>query len=543
MKKTTEVLIIGGGITGCGVLFDLAQRGFKCLLLERGGLSNGTSGRFHGLLHSGARYAVKDTGTARECMAENMILRRIIPHAVEDTGGFFVALPDSPPDYVDVFYAACQQADIPVEEISAAEALRHEPLLNLDLTRCFVVPDGSVETWEACQTLLDAAAAYGAEAMLYHQVVDILVDHSRVTGVMARNVITDEQVVIDCDLVVNAAGPWSGQVARLAGCKVTVHAGKGTMVAMNYRLANTVINHCGPPGDGDILVPVGSVAVIGTTSVSVPDPDNYAIEDWEIQKMLDNGARLIPSFKQFRPLRAWAGVRPLYQEDSLRQEKEAGPDLRQVTRNHALLDHTTLDGVDNFITITGGKWTTYRLMAEQAADLTCQKLGIERPGRTADTVLSPPTKRRFHTLGRRLEKQEQGEAAEQLICECELVTRPQIEAGLTRHNRHIINDLRRDLRVGMGPCQGGFCTYRVAGIMQEQQNVPARQINKALVDFLQERWKGMLPVMWGQNLRQMQLDQGIYLGLLGLDKLPPELSGLDDGRVGELATEGYFEAE
>jgi glycerol-3-phosphate dehydrogenase len=275
--------------------------------------------------------------------------------------------------------------------------------------------------------------------------------------------------------------------------------------------------------------------VIGTTSVSVPDPDNYAIEDWEIQKMLANGAKLIPSCQQFRPLRAWAGVRPLY------QEKEGGSDLRQVTRNHALLDHTARDGVDNFITITGGKWTTYRLMAEQTADLACQKLGTERPGLTAETVLSPSPRRKFHTLGHRLAKQEQGEATEQLICECELVTRSQIEAGLTRHNRHIINDLRRDLRVGMGPCQGGFCTYRVAGIIQEQQNLPARQINKDLVDFLQERWKGMLPVMWGQNLRQMQLDQGIYLGLLGLDKLPPALSGLAEGRVGELATEGYFE--
>ncbi|MBN1220794.1 MAG: anaerobic glycerol-3-phosphate dehydrogenase subunit A [Anaerolineae bacterium] len=539
MKRSTEVVVIGGGVTGCGILFDLAQRGFKCALLERGGLSNGTSGRFHGLLHSGARYAVRDADTARECIQENMVLKKIMPHAVEDTGGLVVVLPDdgSPavPDYPTIFFEACQRAGIPVEEISTAEALRREPLLNSALTRCFAVPDASVETWEACQVLLDAAAEYGAETFLYHQVIDLLLDRGQVTGVVAKNVITGEKIAIESDLVVNAAGPWSGRVARLAGCEVTVQASKGTLVAMNYRMVNRVINRCAPPGDGDILVPVGSVAVVGTTSVGVPDPDNYAIEDWEIRKMLDNGAKLVPSFKNFRPLRAWAGVRPLY------QEKEAGSDLRQVTRNHALLDHGSRDGVDNFITITGGKWTTYRLMAEQAVDLVCRKLGVKRPCRTAETILSPPGARKFHWLGSRLEKAERADPTEQFICECELVTRSQIETSLARYHHPLINDLRRDLRVGMGPCQGGFCTYRVAGMMQKQQQLSARQVNKVLVDFLQERWKGMLPVMWGQNLRQMQLDQGIYLGLLGLDKLPLALSGGEEKRIGELETEGYFE--
>jgi glycerol-3-phosphate dehydrogenase len=304
---------------------------------------------------------------------------------------------------------------------------------------------------------------------------------------------------------------------------------------MNYRVVNTAVNRCCPPGDGGIVVPIGSVAVIGTTSVKAADPDNYAIEDWEIKLMLDEGEKLIPSFKQFRALRTWAGVRPLY------QEKEAGDDLRDVTRAYTLLDHTPRDGVDNLVTITGGKWVTYRLMAEHTVDLVCKKMGTERPCRTATTVLHPPAEKKFYTLGQRLEKLEKGELDGQLICECEIVTRPQIEANLASSDRNIINDLRRDLRVGMGPCQGGFCTYRVAGIMHEHKKLSARRANKALVDFLQERWKGITPVLWGQHLRQMQLDEGIYLGLLGLDKLPVELSGADSDRIGELGTEGYYE--
>jgi glycerol-3-phosphate dehydrogenase len=537
MNRSTEVLVIGGGVTGCGVLFDLAQRGFKATLVERGALSNGTSGRFHGLLHSGGRYAVKDSEAGRECIVENQILRKIMPHCIEDTGGLFVHTPWDPPGYGDTFKKACEDVGIPVEEISIPEMLRHEPLLNPKIQRAFVVPDGSVETWEACQTLVDSAADYGAEALVYQEVIDLLTSNGKVTGARVKNSVTGEESIIEADLVVNAAGAWGGPLAAMAGCELTVHAGKGTMVAMNYRMVNTVVNRCGPASDGDIIVPVGSVAVIGTTSVKVPDPDSYPIEDWEVERLMDEGEHVVPTFKKFRALRAWAGVRPLY------QEKAAGADLRKVTRKYALIDHSDHDGVDGFVTITGGKWTTYRMMAEHTVDLVCKKLGTERPCQTATTVLKHGHQQRYYALGRRLEKLETKEWTGQLICECEIVTRPQIEAQLQHSDRNIINDLRRDLRVGMGPCQGGFCTYRVAGIMHEQKKISAAEANKALVDFLQERWKGVQPILWGQHLRQFQLDEGIYLGLLGLDKLPTELSGLDTGRIGEVETEGYFEIE
>jgi len=242
MNKSTEVLVIGGGVTGCGVLFDLAQRGFKATLVERGALSNATSGRFHGLLHSGGRYAVKDAEAARECIVENQILRKIMPHAIEDTGGMFVNTPWDPPEHADIFKKACEDVGIPIEEISIKEMLRREPMLNPAIRRAFVVPDGSVETWEACQSLVDSAAEYGAETLIYHEVIDLITHNGKVSGAKIKNVITNEELTIEADLVVNAAGAWGGMLANKAGCDVTVYAGKGTMVAMNYRMVNTVIN-------------------------------------------------------------------------------------------------------------------------------------------------------------------------------------------------------------------------------------------------------------------------------------------------------------
>src|SRR3954453_19973636 len=123
----TEVLVIGGGATGVGTAWDAALRGFEVVLVDRSDLAEGTSGRFHGLLHSGGRYVVKDPLAAEECVAENAVIRRIIPDCIEDTGGLFVTTPDDDLAYADEFLAACKETGLPVEEIPVAEALRREP--------------------------------------------------------------------------------------------------------------------------------------------------------------------------------------------------------------------------------------------------------------------------------------------------------------------------------------------------------------------------------------------------------------------------------
>src|SRR6266550_4662424 len=96
LERPWDAVVIGGGATGAGVLRDLARRGLRTLLVERSDLGTGTSGRYHGLLHSGGRYVARDPDAARECIAENRILRRIGAFAIEDTGGYFVATPDDP---------------------------------------------------------------------------------------------------------------------------------------------------------------------------------------------------------------------------------------------------------------------------------------------------------------------------------------------------------------------------------------------------------------------------------------------------------------
>src|SRR5512139_1117131 len=142
----TEVLVIAGGATGTGILRDVAMRGFKCVLVERRDLAYGTTGRYHGLLHSGGRYVVKDPQAAKECYQENVILRKIMPHCIEDTGGYFVSTPSDDPEYIYKFIEGCKSAGIPADVIPTQQMLKAEPLLNPKIFNCIQVPDAAADS-------------------------------------------------------------------------------------------------------------------------------------------------------------------------------------------------------------------------------------------------------------------------------------------------------------------------------------------------------------------------------------------------------------
>ena len=566
-----EILVIGGGATGTGVAWDAALRGFRTILVEKRDLTHGTTGRYHGLLHSGARYVLKDADSAAECIRENRILRRTHTHCIEDTGGFFVVTPEDEDDYPDRFAAACHRLDIPCTEIPAASALRREPLLNPRISRVFELPDAAADSFLATHATAQAARQAGAQLLPYHELVGLHIsggDGNRaVKGATVLDTVSGEEVRIDADLVINAAGAWAGQVAALAETEVRMILGRGVMLATNCRLTNTVINRCKMPGDGDILVPIHTVSVIGTTDEQVTEPENLRIQEREVDLMLTEGDKLVPGLSRSRILRAWAGVRPLYQENFSGESRDA-------TRSTALLDHRQRDGVSGFITITGGKWTTFRLMAESAVDAACAQLRVSRPCRTSQTAV-PGVEQGHYWLGHRLSEVEEENLQTELICECELVTRSMLESAARRNPTVTLDDLRRDVRLGMGPCQGGFCTYRAVGILHQlraasddcredrsaqpdaadwqvaylqspAQNSVAGEVadrrgsaadaprpsaaidpqaavsqpNLLLRDFLQERWKGVAPILWGQQLRQERLDELIYLSILNADHLP-----------------------
>jgi glycerol-3-phosphate dehydrogenase len=514
---SADVLVIGGGATGVGVAWDAVLRGFDVVLVERGDLATGTTGRFHGLLHSGGRYAVKDPSAADECARENGILRDVAADCIEDTGGFFVTTPFDDPAYADRFAEGCRATGVPCEEIEPQQAMREEPRLNPRISRAFRVPDASIDVWKLVWALARGAQDRGARVLPYHEVVAVHRDGDEVRGARVRNTRTGDELDVEARVTVSASGAWAGKIAALAGIEgVHVMPGRGIMIAMNHRLVNTVVNRCQMPTDGDIIVPIRTVSVIGTTDVHTDDPDDHSVLQDEVDAMLEDGERLVPGFKQARALRVWTGARPLFED-----RKDGGASsTRDLTRAHTLLDHRERDGVTGFLTITGGKLTTYRLMAKDTVDAICRQLDVQRECTTETERLAGSEGGGYYHLGDRLGRREGNLLNDQLVCECELISRARLEEVFQRRATPELDDMRRMLRLGMGPCQGGFCTYRATGIVHSLGGIDTGRANAALLDFVSERWKGVWPILYGDQLRQARFDEWIFQGVLDIEHLP-----------------------
>nr|WP_318268932.1 anaerobic glycerol-3-phosphate dehydrogenase subunit GlpA [Actinomyces bovis] len=534
-----DLVVVGGGATGVGAARDAAMRGLKVVLLERADLAQGTSGRFHGLLHSGGRYVVSDPISARECAEENLIMSRIHADAIERTGGLFVVTPEDDLDFSDRFLAGAGDAGVACEEISIAEALRMEPRLNPGIKRAFAVNDASVDGWKMVWGAARSAQEHGVSILTYHKVTDVVVegngDERHVTAVRARGVKTGEELTINCPMVINAAGPWGGQLAEMIGSQsVEIVAGAGVMVAVNHRLVNHVINRCVKPADGDIIVPNHTISVIGTTDRRVPDPDQILISREEVGQMLDKGDVLLPGFRHSRVLRAWAGARPLVLDKSV-----AGDDTRNMSRGMTVISHKQADGVAGMLTVAGGKLTTYRLMAKKAVDAACAELGVTTPCLTETESVPGSKEGRNYVLTKRLAAAEAKRGEEQTICECELVPRKAITALMEEQPDASFDDLRRQLRIGMGPCQGGFCAARVAGLHTSCERQDSAGATEMLRSFLRHRWLGIWPVLQGQQLREAALDFWMLQGTLAVQDLPvaatlpapvaTSIEGVEDG--------------
>ena len=522
-----DAIIIGGGITGAGVARDCSLRGLKVLLVEKQDFTNGATGRNHGLLHSGARYAVNDAESASECIKENMILRKIARHCVDETDGLFITLPEDDLSYQKTFVESCEKAGIRAEIIDPEEAKRLEPSVNPALTGAVRVPDASIDPFHLTTANIIDARRHGATILNYHEVTDLIVENGVVKGVTLRNNHTGETSEAYARITINAAGIWGHLVAKRAGITINMFPAKGTLLIFGHRVNNMVINRCRKPANADILVPDDVVCVIGTTSDRVPFDtiDDLKVTPDEVDLLIREGEKLAPALSTTRILRAYCGVRPLVASDD-------DPSGRNISRGIVCLDHKVRDGLDGFITITGGKMMTYRMMAEVATDLACKKLGINVACTTADmplpgSELKPEISHgelfsssfnaahgRHGTMADAIKYGDKEDDA--LVCECEEVSVGEVKYAAEKLHVHNLMNLRRRTRVGMGTCQGELCTCRAANAICTNNVVASEE---GLKDFLNERWKGVRPVAWGQALGEAQLTATIYQALCGLDKI------------------------
>jgi glycerol-3-phosphate dehydrogenase len=508
----TQVLIIGGGVTGTALVRDLALRGVDCILVEKDDINAGASGRNHGLLHSGARYVAGDREAAMDCRSEGDILKRVAAQTIQDTGGYFIAVQGDDERYIADFPSHCARSGITARAVDVAAARALEPALSERAIAVFEVPDASIDPFRLSLESMAHARSLGARLMRRTRVVGFEREGRRIRAVRVRSLAGGEEVRIEAAQVVNAAGAWAREVALLAGARIEMTYSKGTLLVTHQRLAGRVVNRLRRPGNADIIMPGGTVSIVGTTSTCVDELDDIHPTTAETDLIVEEAARMLPALATMRFIRAFAGVRPLV-------GSPGGADGRAASRGFVLFDHED-QGLDNLATITGGKLTTCRLMAERAADLVCRRLGVTRPCLTVTTPLPVAPECAWTEPGRspRVWMRSHG-LQDTLLCECEMVPASAVDAIYaalrSAGDTPTLTDIGLRSRVGKGACQGGFCAVRTVAHLYQRGDFQARRGLAEILDFFGERWRGQRAVLWGEQLAQAELMEALHCGLFG----------------------------
>jgi glycerol-3-phosphate dehydrogenase len=376
-----DLLVVGGGITGAGVARDAAMRGLRTALVERDDFASGTSSRSSRLVHGGVRYLEHgQLGLVFESSAERRILRRIAPHLVR------------PLAFVWPVYAG---ARIPRWKLAAALTLydvlalfrnvaRHElltqrgvlarePRLRREALR------GGARYWDAATddarltlATIRSAIAAGATVANHVRVTALRSAGGRVTGATVVDDVEGGAFDVSARVVVNAAGPWSDSVERLAdgAARPAVRGSKGVHVSVaRQRLDNVGALTLLSPRDGRVMfaLPAGDFAIIGTTDTyETAAPDQVRATAADVAYLLEAANHFFPAARLTRDdvVSAWAGLRPL------KEGREGRDDPGAASREHTIAEH-----VPGLVSVTGGKLTTYRAMARQVVDAAQRSLG------------------------------------------------------------------------------------------------------------------------------------------------------------------------
>ena len=382
--------MIGGGATGAGVAVDAATRGYDVLLLERGDFGGGTSSRSTKLVHGGVRYLRQGhVGLVLEALRERGRLRRNAPHLVHN-------LPFVLPCYSRLdkaFYGLGLTAyDLLAGKarfgrslvISASEVQRRLPTVRAEGLRGGVVyHDGQFDDTRLLIHLLMTAADHGGTVINYAPVTELTRGPGGgVDGVIVRDLDGGMEWRAAAHVVVNAAGPFCDEVRQMADANATplVAASQGSHVVLDRSFLPTDHALLVPKTpDGRVLfaIPWHGHTLVGTTDVPIPSvPMEPRATAEEIDFILETAGRYLARPPRREDiLSTFAGVRPLV--------KAGGRHTASLAR-----DHTIRVDAPGLLTITGGKWTTYRHMAEECVNRAAALAGLPRwPCRTRDLPL------------------------------------------------------------------------------------------------------------------------------------------------------------
>jgi len=391
-ESSFDLLVVGGGVTGAGIARDAALRGLHVLLVDKDDFASGTSSRSSRLIHGGLRYLEHGQLTlVFEASAERRRLLKLAPHLVHPLRFVWPVYAGARVPFwkvvagVTLYDALAAFRNVRRHRrLSAAAVEAEEPALARQGLRGGVSYSDAA-TDDARLTLanvLDAERA-GATVLNHVAVREFIVERGRVTGAHLVDALTGDAAQVRARATVNATGPWSDDVRKLEGAadRPRVRGSKGTHILVPHdRVGNHAALTLLSPTDGRVMfaLPAGGFTVFGTTDTFTDaSPDQVRASEDDVAYLLQAANTFFPAAHLERAdvVSAWAGIRPLV--------ATTADSPNAASREHAI--QVTPAGV---VTITGGKLTTYRIMAAQVVDLVTRRLSAGRPCATAHTPLS-----------------------------------------------------------------------------------------------------------------------------------------------------------
>ena len=382
-----DVIVIGGGINGAGIARDAAMRGLSVLLLDKGDLSSGTSSWSTRLIHGGLRYLeYGEIGLVRESLRERERLLHIAPHLVRPVPLLIPIYKGAKRGKLSIRAGMLLYDLLSIDKslprhrmLSRDEALRSASGLNAEgLTGAAVYFDAQVEFAErlVVENAIDARE-HGATILTYARVDRLIIEDDVVCGVEFTDLLSGNAHRARGAITLNAAGPWVDKILTKTSTspKRLVGGTKGSHLIVdrfNGAPATALYVEAAEDGRPFFIIPWNGKYLIGTTDLPYNgDLDRVEANDDEIGYLLRETNRVIPSANLTRSsvLYTYSGIRPL----PFVSNKSAP----SITRRHFIHDHG--DGLDNFLSIVGGKLTTYRSLSEQVVDILIKKLRRTSP--------------------------------------------------------------------------------------------------------------------------------------------------------------------
>lgn len=378
-EKVFDFVVIGGGATGLGIAVDAVTRGYSVALFEQNDFTKGTSSRSTKLVHGGVRYLAQgDVSLVLEALRERGLLRNNAPHLVKDQtflipcyhwweGPFYtigLILYDLMAGKLSLGRSIC---------IGPKRALRTIPrLVSKGMTAGVIYHDGQFDDSRLAMNLVRSAVDGGGCVLNYMKVTDLLKEGNKVSGVVVCDLESDTVYNVKAHSVINATGVFADDILQMnePGKRRTVRPSQGVHLVLDSSFLESDCAVMIPKtSDGRVLfaVPWHNKVVVGTTDTLMDCPvDEPVALEQEVQFILETaGKYLTKAPKRSDVLSVFAGLRPLA------APRSEGTKTKEISRSHKLIREKS-----GLITIIGGKWTTYRKMAQDTLDLAIRYMHV-----------------------------------------------------------------------------------------------------------------------------------------------------------------------